>query len=224
MIRLKIITNRTLCKKSLEETLESVFKVYFRDKNKDRKQEKSSLKNTQKRSSDIDTYLKNFKVESIVLREKDMSEDEYNKLYLSIKNITSKYGIPLFSHLHYKSKVFEEGGLIHLPLYVLEDINGKEDEKKRLLKKYMEIGVSVHSAEEAVYAEKMGATYVTFGHVFETYCKKGLKPRGLEALRKVCSSVDIPVYAIGGINSENAEIAIENGAYGVCIMSGIMNL
>ena len=36
-----------------------------------------------------------------------------------------------------------------------------------------------------------------------TDCKKGLAPRGLDFLKNVCDSVDIPVYAIGGINIDD---------------------
>ena len=56
------------------------------------------------------------------------------------------------------------------------------------------IGVSVHSVEEAIFAEKMGAGYVTAGHIFLTDCKKGLAARGLPFLKNVCESVGIPVY------------------------------
>ena len=41
-------------------------------------------------------------------------------------------------------------------------------------KEFETVGVSVHSADEAVLAEKMGATYVTAGHIFATDCKKVL--------------------------------------------------
>ena len=80
-------------------------------------------------------------------------------------------------------------------------------------------------------AERLGATYVTAGHVYVTDCKKGLAPRGLDFLRNVCKSVSIPVYAIGGIQldadthtiaqNQVAEIA-SCGAKGGCIMSGMM--
>ena len=60
-----------------------------------------------------------------------------------------------------------------------------------------------------------------YGHIFETACKPGLPPRGLALLKNICESVDIPVFAIGGINKENAYKAIENKAFGVCMMSGI---
>ena len=60
-------------------------------------------------------------------------------------------------------------------------------------KEFETVGVSVHSADEAVLAEKMGATYVTAGHIFATDCKKGLEPRGIEFLKNAVSSVDIDV-------------------------------
>lgn len=224
MIRLKIITNRKLCINSLDDTLEKVLKAYTYNLNDINRQEFNSLPNTLKQNSEIESYLKDFQIESIVLREKDISEKDYEKLYVSIKNISSKYNIAIFSHSNWKSKVIEEGGLIHLPLYILEEINSDKNSRERFFEKYREIGVSIHSVKEGIYAEKIGATYLTFGHVFETECKKGLKARGLMALRDVCKSVSIPVYAIGGINNKNAQMAIDCGAYGVCIMSGIMRL
>jgi len=44
----------------------------------------------------------------------------------------------------------------------------------------------------------------------------------LSFLSSVCSSVNIPVYAIGGILPANAQKAINAGADGICIMSGLM--
>ena len=88
------------------------------------------------------------------------------------------------------------------------------------------VGTSVHSVEDALEAQRLGADYVTAGHIYETDCKKGLPPRGLEFLKNVCDSVDIPVYGIGGIkiNEEQIEEVKKCGASGGCIMSGMMRL
>ena len=48
------------------------------------------------------------------------------------------------------------------------------------------------------------------------------EPRGLGFLKEVCESVDIDVYAIGGISKENMSSCIAAGAKGVCMMSGFM--
>ena len=65
------------------------------------------------------------------------------------------------------------------------------------------IGASCHSVEEAREAVELGCNYIIAGHIFATDCKKGLPGRGLDFLKEVCASVSVPVYAIGGINSEN---------------------
>jgi thiamine-phosphate pyrophosphorylase len=70
----------------------------------------------------------------------------------------------------------------------------------------------------------LGASYVTAGHIFATDCKKGLEPRGITFLENVCASVDIPVYAIGGISSDNYMEALDAGAQRVCMMSALMRI
>ena len=84
------------------------------------------------------------------------------------------------------------------------------------------LGASCHSPADAWEAQRLGYTYITAGHVFATDCKKGLPPRGLDFLREVCRSVDIPVYAIGGIRPENMAAVRAAGAAGGCVMSGLM--
>ena len=95
--------------------------------------------------------------------------------------------------------------------------------KPDVCKEFDEVGVSIHSVSEAIEAVNLGATYITAGHIFATDCKKDIPPRGLSFLSSVCSSVNIPVFAIGGISPENAQKAINAGADGICIMSGLMN-
>ena len=84
------------------------------------------------------------------------------------------------------------------------------------------LGASCHSVEDAVLAEKLGCTYITAGHIFDTDCKKGLPGRGLDFLKNVCAGVSVPVYAIGGISPANISKVRETGAAGACVMSGLM--
>lgn len=84
------------------------------------------------------------------------------------------------------------------------------------------LGSSVHSIEEAKEAESLGATYVTAGHIFQTDCKKDLAPRGINFLEDVVQSVSIPVYAIGGIHSDNLSKIVSTNAAGACMMSDYM--
>lgn len=153
---------------------------------------------------------------AIILREKDLSEDEYERLAEKVMRICSGEGV--FCILHSFAAAAKKTGAkgLHLPLSML-----LRAEKSELLP-FEAVGASCHSAEEAAAAQARGCTYVTAGHVFETDCKAGLAPRGTEFLENVCKSVKIPVLAIGGINRENAWKARRAGAAGLCVMSGLM--
>ncbi|MFR7476795.1 thiamine phosphate synthase, partial [Frisingicoccus sp.] len=94
--------------------------------------------------------------------------------------------------------------------------------KADVFKAWKQVGVSVHSRKEAVYAERRGADYLIAGHIFLTDCKKGVPARGLDFLKEICESVKIPVFAIGGMNVEHGRMAMEAGASGVCMMSELM--
>lgn len=83
------------------------------------------------------------------------------------------------------------------------------------------VGRSVHSLKEAKQAERDGADYVLYGHCFETNCKQGKPPNGLEVLSKIANELQIPVYAIGGINPDRVDVVRNTGAAGIAVMSGI---
>ncbi|UCZ52346.1 thiazole tautomerase TenI [Bacillus shivajii] len=87
---------------------------------------------------------------------------------------------------------------------------------------HLRIGKSVHSVTEACEAEKNGADYILYGHVFPSNSKPGLEPRGVEQLRDIVESVDIPVIAIGGINPDRVNVVREAGAKGIAVMSGVL--
>lgn len=153
----------------------------------------------------------------IVLREKDLTEKEYKELAIKVIEICKRYNTPCILHNFTKVALELNHPYIHLPLHILEDVSTEDKENFKIF------GASCHSVDEAVRAEKLGCTYITAGHIFDTDCKRGLPGRGLEFLKKVCQSVKIPVYAIGGISSKNFREVKNVGAKGVCVMSGVMS-
>lgn len=152
---------------------------------------------------------------AIILREKDMSEDEYRELAEWFLPICRKEGTKLFLHNFYRVAQDLKPDGLHLPLHVLEEIYS---EKLGV----SELGASCHSVEDAKRAEQFGCTYILAGHIYDTDCKKGLPGRGLEFLRKVTEEMTFPVYAIGGIAPENIDEVRSSGAAGACIMSSAM--
>lgn len=153
---------------------------------------------------------------AIILREKDLSEEEYKSLAEKVLSLCKKYGTPCILHTYWKTAKELGCSRIHLPLALLGSLS--EEERAG----FSVLGASCHSPEDGILAEKLGCTYITAGHVFDTDCKKGLPGRGLAFLEEVCRSVSLPVYGIGGISAENMEMVRETGAAGACVMSGLM--
>lgn len=82
------------------------------------------------------------------------------------------------------------------------------------------IGISCGSLQEAEQAEREGADYIGFGHIYPTSSKiKHTPPKSLEELEKLCSAVSIPVIAIGGITLGNISPVIQCHVGGVAILS-----
>ena len=130
--------------------------------------------------------------------------------------ICKRYDTPCILHTFTEVAKALNSDALHLPLNLLRTLSEKEKSRFSVL------GVSCHSVEDAIYAQKQGCSYITVGHIFDTDCKKGLPGRGLEFLKRVCESVSIPVYAIGGITPDNICDIRKCGAYGACVMSGLM--
>ncbi|MBF0558808.1 MAG: thiamine phosphate synthase [Nitrospirae bacterium] len=102
---------------------------------------------------------------------------------------------------------------------------GQDDLPLKEAKKIMGnriIGISTHSVQEALEAEKDGADYIGFGSVFHTTTKEVGAPKGLAALKIVCNAVRIPVVGIGGIKPDNAQQVFETGCAGVAVSSGLL--
>ena len=199
-IKLNIITNRKLCEnENLERQIEKIFSAYKKK-----------------------IFLENFEIVALTLREKDLYKNEYLNLVEKIYPICKRYRIDLILHQNYdlnldKKYKIEE---IHLSYDNFKSLN--KNIREELIKKYKRIGVSIHSLEEAKDVENLGATYVVAGHIFETDCKKGLEPRGLNFIKELSSILTIPIFAIGGINEENSNLVLNSGAFGVCMMSSLM--
>ena len=85
------------------------------------------------------------------------------------------------------------------------------------------IGLSTHNLKQAIKAEFEGAAYIGFGPVFGTTTKADAEEaKGLQALREIRKSVNIPIVAIGGINIENVIDVISAGADAVAVISAIV--
>ena len=97
------------------------------------------------------------------------------------------------------------------------------DSARHMLGKDSIIGISTHAPEQAEKAVESGADYIGVGPVFETPTKPGRKSVGLEYIEWASKNVNIPWFAIGGIDSENISEVLKAGASRVAVVRAIIN-
>lgn len=155
------------------------------------------------------------KPDAVILREKSLSTTEYQLLAEKCKKICDKYGVDLIANTFISPA--REAGIKKIQLPMAEFLR-RQDE----LKDFEEIGVSVHSLNEAILAEKLGATFLIAGHIYMTPSKPDMPSRGIEFIENICERVSIPVMAIGGITPARVPEVEKAGAKGVCVMTPLM--
>lgn len=142
-------------------------------------------------------------IKNIILREKDMSDDELNDLYWKVVNKTNysddKFNLIINSNLNLYKKLNFSG--IHLPfenfLKLIKE--GFIFEENKIL------GLSLHSVSEISDLERIiknnhvKVDYITLSHIYETKCKKNLKPKGISLLKDGKKITNIKIVALGGI-------------------------
>ena len=157
---------------------------------------------------------------AVILRAKELNEADYHALAQAALQICAEHELPLIVHSNWQLAQELGNKLLHLPLAHLRQLPPPAHEQ------FTWLSTSVHSVEEALEAQNLGATALVAGHIYATQCKSGLAPRGLEFLKAVCAAVQLPVYAIGGIGFDavqHAELKA-HGARGACVMSAYMKL
>jgi len=86
------------------------------------------------------------------------------------------------------------------------------------------VGVSTHSVQQVIEADRTSADYIAIGPVFETTTKEKPDPViGLEGVRAARAATRKPLVAIGGITRPNCASVIQAGADSVAVISDLVH-
>ena len=154
----------------------------------------------------------------VQLREKTASTKEFYQLALKVKEITSKYDVPLLINDRIDIALAVDSDGVHI---------GQDDMPADIARKIIGedkiLGVSASTVAEAKKAEADGADYIGSGAVFPTSTKDDADSVSKLQLKEIVHSIDIPVVAIGGITLENADTLKDTGIAGFSVVSAIMS-
>ena len=155
-------------------------------------------------------------VKIIQLRDKVNDKETITNIAKQLREITKEKGVVLIinDHLDIAKEVDADG--VHLG----QDDDSIEEAREILNNKI--IGISCHSLEQAIKAEKDGADYIGIGPIFKTQTKD-YQEIGSDTITKVKNSIKIPYIAIGGIDKHNIDEVLSAGASRVAIISALLN-
>lgn len=154
----------------------------------------------------------------VQLREKTASSLEFYQTAGKVKQVTSRYHVPLIINDRVDIALAVDAAGVHigqsdLPARSVRSILGKD----KIL------GVSASTLEEALRAREDGADYLGVGAMFATGTKNDAKLVSMEELRKIREAVKLPIVVIGGINQRTVPLFNGMGIDGIAVVSALMS-
>ncbi len=156
-------------------------------------------------------------VDILQLREKEKTDLEILNLGKKVKKICDEYKVPMLiddkPHLAWALGCGVHVGADDMPISLCRKLLGE----KAL------IGATAKSVKAAKKAQEDGSDYLGVGAIFETKTHVKTKRTSVETFKKIKETVDIDVFAIGGLNIENVDILKNSKADGICVVRAIMD-
>jgi len=154
--------------------------------------------------------------EIIQLREKQWDKNKITEEAIKLNKICKENNV-LFIVNDYVDVALEIGADgVHL---------GQSDmpisEARRIYGDKLIIGLSTHSMEQVVKADKEDVDYITIGPIYKTRSKDYTV--GIGIIKEVVNKIKKPVIAIGGINKDNIGSVLEQGVKGVAVVSAVVS-
>lgn len=155
-------------------------------------------------------------VSFLQLREKELEEQAFLEEAKVIQELCKKYQVPFLinDNVELAASIGADG--VHV---------GQSDMAAGAAREKLGpdriIGVSARTVEEALEAQRQGADYLGVGAVFPTGSKADAVEVDHQVLKEICSAVEIPVIAIGGIGRDNVDQLKGSGICGIAVISAI---
>ncbi len=157
---------------------------------------------------DLNKILKTNKVKYFQLRLKKISTLNLLKISKKVKKIVKKNNVKfLINDKPFIAKKVGADGC-HIGQKDMDFISSR-----KILGKNKIIGVTCHNSKKlALNAKKNSVNYIAFGSFFKSSTKKTAFKANLAILRWAKKKINIPIVAIGGINSSNYKKILSNRA------------
>jgi thiamine-phosphate pyrophosphorylase len=150
---------------------------------------------------------------AVHVREKDLPARDQLALARALRRICHAHGQLLLVNDRLDVALAAGADGVHLP-----SAGVPAEDARRLLGPTALVGVSCHTADDVARARDGGASYATFGPVYDTPSKRAFGPPvGLAALREA-AELGLPLVGLGGVDAARAPAVAGAGAAGVAVI------
>ena len=152
----------------------------------------------------------------VQLREKELDKDTFLQEAKQLVTLCHSYHVPLIINDNVQIALESGADGVHV---------GIEDAPVAQIRRETPdgfiIGATAKTVAQAQAAERAGANYLGVGAVFPSPTKQTAIRITNSQLKEICSSVNIPAVAIGGISFENVDQLAGGGMDGIAVVSAI---
>ena len=147
----------------------------------------------------------------VQLREPELSTADVDRLFGEVLAMTRSAGARLLVNSRHPRSLWEAADGVHLTSHALATIGERPACRW--------VGASVHDEKELARAGELGLDFAVLGPVQVTASHPGQSPLGWTGFERIAVGTSLPVYAIGGLDSEALPLAMACGAHGVALLS-----
>ena len=153
----------------------------------------------------------------VQLREKDKSGLEYFRLAEKVKQITDSHDIPLIIDDRVDIAMAVDAAGVHvgqtdIPVYAARKLLGADKI----------VGATAKTVAQAKKAQEEGADYLGVGAIYPTTTKVITIITEVSTLNEISIQTNMPIVAIGGLNTSNMHVLYDSMADGIAVVSAIM--
>jgi 8-oxo-dGTP diphosphatase len=149
----------------------------------------------------------------IQVREKNLPYQDVKKIAQKILDLAKPYQAKVLINENEKLALDIGADGVHYPSYSLIQLKCRPD--------FSICGTSCHNQEELMIAQDLKMSFAVFSPVQKTESHPRADPIGWEFFSECANKLDIPIYALGGLNQESLATSWRHGGHGIAMQRAI---
>lgn len=150
-------------------------------------------------------------------RAKGLNTHQYNTWAEPVIRLSQARGAKMLLNTDVDNPAIRTANGLHLSASRLMSLS-----KRPALPDSAWLGASCHNMKELCQAQRIGVDFALLSPVLPTPSHPGQAGMGWEAFAQAVDSVNLPVYALGGLSPSDTETAWHHGGHGVAGIRGFL--